>query len=190
MALAMMRSKSTPSPHCYATHHVFNSNSRFEEIIDEPASSSASKKRPRQSDEAAAETPEKLTKAQKKANKKLKTESGAAVPSGSDAKVDAAKTNGEAAKEKKDKKEKEKKSESKAAEGGNTKTLEGGIQITDITIGKGPQAKKGNTVNMRYIGKLANGKVFDSNTKGKPVCGRDLFRDATSKLTMVRSMLL
>lgn len=120
----------------------------------------ASKKRARESDDAHAETAEKLTKAQKK---KLKAESGAAVPSASDVKVDAAKTNGDAVKEKKDKKETAKKPE--------TKTLEGGIQITDVTVGKGPQAKKGNTVNMRYIGKFTNGKVFDSNTKGAPVCG-------------------
>lgn len=119
----------------------------------------ASKKRAREAD---AETPEKLTKAQKK---KLKAESGTAVPSGSDAKVDAAKTNGDAVKDKKDKKEKEKEKKPE------TKTLESGIQITDVTVGKGPQAKKGNTVNMRYIGKLANGKVFDSNTKGAPVRG-------------------
>lgn len=119
----------------------------------------ASKKRTREAD---AETPEKLTKAQKK---KLKAESGAAVPSGSDAKVDAAKTNGDAVKDKKDKKEKEKEKKPE------TRTLESGIQITDVTVGKGPQAKKGNTVNMRYIGKLANGKVFDSNTKGAPVRG-------------------
>lgn len=30
-------------------------------------------------------------------------------------------------------------------------------------------AKKGQTIGMRYIGKLANGKKFDSNTTGKPV---------------------
>lgn len=82
--------------------------SRFEEINEEPASSApvASKKRARESDDAHAETAEKLTKAQKK---KLKAESGAAVPSASDAKVDAAKTNGDAVKEKKDKKETAKK---------------------------------------------------------------------------------
>jgi FK506-binding nuclear protein len=30
--------------------------------------------------------------------------------------------------------------------------------------------KKGNKVLMRYIGKLPDGKVFDKNVKGKPVC--------------------
>ena len=43
-----------------------------------------------------------------------------------------------------------------------------GVTIDDRTIGSGPQAKLGQRVNMRYVGKLSNGKVFDSNTKGKP----------------------
>lgn len=49
------------------------------------------------------------------------------------------------------------------------KELPGGIKIIDFKVGTGPAAKKGNTVGMRYIGKLQNGKVFDSNKKGKPV---------------------
>ncbi|KAJ6171330.1 hypothetical protein N7470_000397 [Penicillium chermesinum] len=43
-----------------------------------------------------------------------------------------------------------------------------GVTIDDKKLGKGPVAKAGNTVAMRYIGKLENGKVFDSNKKGKP----------------------
>ncbi|EEP76178.1 hypothetical protein UREG_01027 [Uncinocarpus reesii 1704] len=43
-----------------------------------------------------------------------------------------------------------------------------GVKIEDKKTGKGPVAKKGNRVSMRYIGKLENGKVFDSNKKGKP----------------------
>lgn len=46
--------------------------------------------------------------------------------------------------------------------------LQGGIIIEDRTIGKGPQAKKGSRIGMRYIGKLKNGKIFDKNTSGKP----------------------
>lgn len=142
--------------------------SRFEEIVEEPESTSAStgKKRPRESNGAAVtETPEKLSKAEKKKNKKLKAESGAAVPSGA---PDGPQVNGQTTKDKsQDKKDKKEKEE--PADGAKTKTLDGGIQVTDVTVGKGPQAKKGSTVNMRYIGKLANGKVFDSNTKGKPV---------------------
>ncbi|EED23432.1 FKBP-type peptidyl-prolyl isomerase, putative [Talaromyces stipitatus ATCC 10500] len=43
-----------------------------------------------------------------------------------------------------------------------------GVKIDDKKLGKGPAAKSGNTVAMRYIGKLEDGKVFDSNKKGKP----------------------
>lgn len=43
-----------------------------------------------------------------------------------------------------------------------------GVKIDDKKLGKGVAAKSGNTVSMRYIGKLEDGKVFDSNKKGKP----------------------
>ncbi|KAJ5773357.1 hypothetical protein N7457_008253 [Penicillium paradoxum] len=43
-----------------------------------------------------------------------------------------------------------------------------GVKIDDKKLGKGVAAKSGNVVSMRYIGKLENGKVFDSNKKGKP----------------------
>ncbi|KAF2821595.1 hypothetical protein CC86DRAFT_358535 [Ophiobolus disseminans] len=43
-----------------------------------------------------------------------------------------------------------------------------GVTIDDKKEGKGKAAKKGDRVEMRYIGKLKNGKVFDSNKKGKP----------------------
>ncbi|KAJ5168883.1 FK506-binding protein 4 [Penicillium canariense] len=43
-----------------------------------------------------------------------------------------------------------------------------GVTIDDKKLGKGVAAKSGNTVAMRYIGKLEDGKVFDSNKKGKP----------------------
>ncbi|QSL66532.1 hypothetical protein MERGE_000912 [Pneumocystis wakefieldiae] len=49
-----------------------------------------------------------------------------------------------------------------------SKTLEGGVLIEDKVVGKGPQVKDGCRVGVRYIGKLLNGKQFDSNTKGKP----------------------
>lgn len=49
-----------------------------------------------------------------------------------------------------------------------TKKLEGGVTIEDRKPGEGPSAKKGSRVSMRYVGKLANGKVFDKNTSGKP----------------------
>ena len=36
-----------------------------------------------------------------------------------------------------------------------------GVKIDDKKLGKGPAAKKGSKVGMRYIGKLKDGKVFD-----------------------------
>ena len=43
-----------------------------------------------------------------------------------------------------------------------------GVTIDDKKLGKGPGAKKGDKIEMRYIGKLKNGKQFDANKKGKP----------------------
>jgi len=41
--------------------------------------------------------------------------------------------------------------------------------MEDVLVGKGPAAKNGKRVSVRYIGKLPkSGKVFDSNTKGAP----------------------
>ncbi|KIM40205.1 hypothetical protein M413DRAFT_446370 [Hebeloma cylindrosporum] len=132
-------------------------SSRFEEIKDDEP---VKQKRARESDAADAKSP-----AEKK-SKKLKADGGKPVP------VDVT----EEGKEKKDKKKKnaeEKKVKPEDAEKKETKvpaekTIAGGIVIEDAKIGTGPQAKKGNTVRMRYVGKLTNGKVFDKNTSGKP----------------------
>ncbi|KAI0395761.1 hypothetical protein F5Y17DRAFT_422193 [Xylariaceae sp. FL0594] len=43
-----------------------------------------------------------------------------------------------------------------------------GVTIDDRKLGTGRVVKKGNRVEVRYIGKLTDGKVFDSNKKGKP----------------------
>ena len=43
-----------------------------------------------------------------------------------------------------------------------------GVIVEDHKLGTGPAAKKGSRVEMRYIGKLENGKQFDANKKGKP----------------------
>jgi len=43
-----------------------------------------------------------------------------------------------------------------------------GVKLDDKKLGKGPVAKNGNTVSLRYIGKLEDGKVFDANKKGQP----------------------
>jgi FK506-binding nuclear protein len=118
-------------------------------------------------------------KTSKKA-KKLKAENGAAVPVSADADVVPQKKG-----EKKDKKAKKgvesKEGDSKKVEGkggdvkqkqgdkGAMRELPNGLKIQDAKVGDGPQAKSGMRVNMRYVGKLLDGKVFDSNTKGKPV---------------------
>ncbi len=72
--------------------------------------------------------------------------------------------------EKKEKSKKEKESAEKPKPKAETKEVTGGVKLTDHKVGSGPQAKKGDTVSMRYVGKLQNGKVFDSNLKGQPVC--------------------
>ncbi|KJZ77858.1 hypothetical protein HIM_02495 [Hirsutella minnesotensis 3608] len=43
-----------------------------------------------------------------------------------------------------------------------------GVTVDDRTIGTGRTVKNGDTVGVRYIGKLANGQQFDANKKGKP----------------------
>ncbi|KAI0460206.1 hypothetical protein F5B21DRAFT_453701 [Xylaria acuta] len=57
-----------------------------------------------------------------------------------------------------------------AAEKGATLGVKvvGGVTLDDRKIGSGRIVKKGNRVEVRYIGKLTDGKVFDSNKKGKP----------------------
>lgn len=72
---------------------------------------------------------------------------------------------------KKDKKEKKKAADVEGEKPTlDKRTTAGGVIIEDATVGTGPMAKKGNTVRMRYIGKLTDGKEFDKNTSGKPVC--------------------
>lgn len=39
-----------------------------------------------------------------------------------------------------------------------------GVTIDDRKLGNGPHAKKGSSVDIRYIGKLENGKVFDGKS--------------------------
>jgi FK506-binding nuclear protein len=63
---------------------------------------------------------------------------------------------------------KEVKKVAEPAEKAVSKTLPSGLILEDHVVGKGPQAKSGQKVSVRYIGKLLNGKVFDSNTKGAP----------------------
>ncbi|KAI0074369.1 hypothetical protein K474DRAFT_1665466 [Panus rudis PR-1116 ss-1] len=137
---------------------------RFEEINDEEESAKDSKKRPRESDAMETDEPKLSKSEKKKLNKKLKAENGAAVPAGTteEAKKEKKKEKKEEKKEeKKDKKEK-KDVEKKVVE------LPGGLKYVEHKVGEGREAKKGDKVSVRYVGKLQNGKIFDQNTKGKP----------------------
>jgi FK506-binding nuclear protein len=151
------------------TLSVSLTESRFEEI-NESEIEKKSLKRPRESEvsekDGKAQAQSKLSKAEKKKLKKLKDESGAAVAVGAEAQNKQKKV----AEPKKEEKEKKKDGESKPVQPkAAAQELAGGVKIVDSKKGTGPQAKKGNTVSMRYIGKLQNGNTFDSNTKGKPV---------------------
>lgn len=57
--------------------------------------------------------------------------------------------------------------DNKAAAKGGVKVVQG-VTIDDRKAGSGRVVKNGDRVGMRYIGKLENGKVFDSNKKGAP----------------------
>jgi FK506-binding nuclear protein len=142
--------------------------SRFEEVIEEEPKKP--QKRPRESD--AADSPAKSDKK----SKKLKAEDGKPVAAETEKKKEVAekeeaKEEGGKKEKKKDKKEKKKAANTEGEKPTLDKqTTAGGVIIEDFKIGTGPMAKKGNTLQMRYIGKLTNGKEFDKNTKGKPVC--------------------
>jgi len=134
----------------------------------------ADKKSKKRSAEEAAENLDDLiakdeTKLSKKQQKKLKNNKGEAVAAEdkkettpkSDKKVQFAKNleqgpTGSA--------EKAKTAEKKAT---GVKVVNG-VTIDDRKVGSGRTAKNGDKVSMRYIGKLQNGKVFDSNKKGTP----------------------
>lgn len=153
-----------------------------------------------------------LTKPQKKnLNKKLKVENGGAVPVGgssTDKKEEKEKEGPEsspeskkkekkkeAKKEKKEKKKEEKKEKkpeqtdvptasTSAGSPPNKKTLAGGLVIEDSKVGAGKTAKTGSLCAMRYIGRLTNGTIFDSNTKGKPVSVQKVERDKSMIFTV------
>jgi FK506-binding nuclear protein len=136
---------------------------------------------------AAKEEPKKMTKAEKKKLKKLKKNDGEAAPpttantesKTAEPKKEAATTNGEKKVQfaknleqgptpsatpptKSDKKPEAKSTDGKAPLG--VKEVQGVI-IDDRKLGTGPAAKKGNRVEMRYIGKLENGKIFDGKQR-------------------------
>lgn len=121
----------------------------------------------------------KLSKAEKKRLKKLKKNDGEAAPVAAETpepKKEAAPNNGSEKKSVQFAKNLEQgptpsvtppsKTADKTASLG-VKEIQG-VTIDDRKLGTGPAAKKGSRVEMRYIGKLESGKVFDSNKKGKP----------------------
>jgi len=124
------------------------------------------RKRPR---DEAADAPLKSPKK----NKKLKAEDGKPIAVETpavkeDEKVEAKEKGGEKEK-KKNKKDKKKVGDTPGEKPTPVKkTISNGIVVEDHVVGTGPMAKKGNTVRMRYVGKLTNGKEFDKNTSGKP----------------------
>ncbi len=120
-------------------------------------------------------------KLSKKQQKKLKNNAGEAVPTAAE---DAAKKGDKPAKDAKTDKKvqfakkleqgpssspKDTKTEAKLEtkkDDGDVKSGLGvkmvqGVKIDDRKLGKGPAAKKGDKISMRYIGKLQDGKVFD-----------------------------
>lgn len=139
--------------------------------------------------EDAEPAPKKLSKAEKKAAKKLKNNEGVAAAAPADTKKEAAQTNGTAADSGKKvqfaknleqgptpSKNEPAKAEIKADAKADDKKKSGSLGVRDVQgvtvderkAGSGPQAKKGSKLEMRYIGKLDDGKVFDSNKSGKP----------------------
>jgi FK506-binding nuclear protein len=106
--------------------------------------------------------------------KKQKAEGGKAVPvsTGKETQPNGAAAPAKKEKEKVsgEKKGKEKNgTDKKETAAGEPVQHPNGLIITDTKLGTGATAKKGSRLGMRYIGKLSNGTVFDSNTSGKPV---------------------
>lgn len=133
----------------------------------------------------------KLSKAEKKKQKKLKNNEGEAAaapqtngttPESDKKKVQFAKNleqgptpsaKAEAKTEAKGETKSDAKTETKADTKKSSSVSLGvknvnGVTIDDRKIGTGPAAKKGSKIEMRYIGKLKDGKVFDANKSGKP----------------------
>ncbi|KAF2147459.1 uncharacterized protein K452DRAFT_218111 [Aplosporella prunicola CBS 121167] len=115
-------------------------------------------------------------KLSKKQQKKLKNNEGKAIEAAKESPADKKKVQFAKNLEqgptgsplpKKDEKA-EKKPEGKDQKTGLGLKVVQGVKVDDKKLGSGPAAKKGDRVGMRYIGKLENGKVFDSNKKGKP----------------------
>ena len=135
------------------------------------------------------EAPKKLSKAEKKRQKKLKNNDGEATAApvaetttkkepltngangtnGSEKKVQFAKNleQGPTPSGNTPKSSQTSTADSTKKTSSNIKTVQG-VTVDERKTGSGPGAKKNNKVELRYIGKLEDGKVFDSNKSGTP----------------------
>ncbi|KAK1136104.1 hypothetical protein K0M31_000673 [Melipona bicolor] len=73
--------------------------------------------------------------------------------------------NGKEAKQKRDK-GKQQQNEMNIQSDQKIRLVEGGVQIKELKIGNGSVAKKGKYISVYYVGRLKNGKIFDSSTHG------------------------
>lgn len=109
----------------------------------------------------AAPVEKKDTEHKKETEQKKETKESPASTSKSDKKVQFAKNLEQGpTPSSQDKKPAEKPAEKKTTGTLGVKEVKG-VKIDDKKLGTGPAAKEGNTVSLRYIGKLEDGKVFD-----------------------------
>eukprot|EP00698_Gefionella_okellyi_P015142 TRINITY_DN4258_c0_g1_i1.p1 TRINITY_DN4258_c0_g1~~TRINITY_DN4258_c0_g1_i1.p1 ORF type:complete len:403 (-),score=125.08 TRINITY_DN4258_c0_g1_i1:50-1258(-) len=110
-----------------------------------------------------------LTKSQRrklaKEAKKAATATGDAQPKQQPPKQEPKKEEKKPEPKKEEKQTQQQKKEDK--EPGLVRTIAGGVQVKDIEIGKGKEAKAGKVVKVLYQGRLQNGKVFDKSVDRK-----------------------
>nr|XP_033323023.1 46 kDa FK506-binding nuclear protein [Megalopta genalis] len=70
-------------------------------------------------------------------------------------------------KQKKNKGKQQQSNEQNAQSNPKKRLVEGGVQIEELKLGSGTLAKAGRFVSVYYVGRLKNGKKFDSTTQGE-----------------------
>lgn len=144
---------------------------KIQELVEQEAEEDVEQEIPSTKKRASNEESPKAKKAAKKEAEKKSVQFTKELEQGPTGSSLTKKQKKEQAKQKKEEAEEKKevaKDEAKENKKFPTKTLLGGVITEDRKAGKGPAAKSGNRVGIRYIGKLKNGKVFDKNTSGKP----------------------